>query len=197
MTATVDAEARKQFWRDRRAGHPQFWKAVVADARITLRHRGEPGLESGLRAAYQIARLALASDAFLAHMLYRAKARLQALGIPILPRIAHRLAIVLAQVSIGDPVVMEPGVYVAHGQMVIDGLTRIEAGALLYPFITIGLLEGNLVGPTIERDVRVGTGARILGPWTIGEGATIGANAVVLSDVPAGATVVGAPARPV
>lgn len=197
MTATVDAEARKQFWRDLRASHPPFWQAVVADARITLRHRGEPGLESGVRAAYQICRLALASDAFLALMLYRAKARMQTLGIPVLPRIAHHLAIVLAQVSIGDPVVMEAGVFVAHGQMVIDGLTRIGAGALLSPFISIGLLEGNLVGPTIERDVRVGTGARILGPWRVGEGATIGANAVVLSDVPAGATVVGAPARPV
>ena len=54
---------------------------------------------------------------------------------------------------------------------------------------------GNLTGPVIERGVLVGTGAKILGPVRVGAGAQIGANAVVLSDVPSGATAVGAPAR--
>ena len=48
---------------------------------------------------------------------------------------------------------------------------------------------------TLEENVFVGTGAKILGPVTIGANARIGANAVVLTDVPAGATAVGAPAR--
>jgi serine O-acetyltransferase len=48
----------------------------------------------------------------------------------------------------------------------------------------------------IERDVSIGTGAKVIGPVRIGAGARIGANAVVVDDVPAGATVVGAPARP-
>jgi hypothetical protein len=52
----------------------------------------------------------LMSDAFLAQALYRAEARLQALGVPVLPRLAHRLAMALAQVAIGDPVVIHPGV---------------------------------------------------------------------------------------
>ena len=51
--------------------------------------------------------------------------------------------------------------------------------------MTIGLIEGNFQGATIGRNVRIGTGAKILGPVTIGDGASIGANAVVMLDVPA------------
>jgi serine O-acetyltransferase len=59
---------------------------------------------------------------------------------------------------------------------------------------TIGTAKDNGC-PIIEDDVTVGCGARVLGPIRVGRGATIGANAVVLHDVPPGATVVGAPAR--
>jgi serine O-acetyltransferase len=103
----------------------------------------------------------------------------------------------LAQVSIGDPVVVEPGVYVIHGQIVIDGLVQIGAGAVIAPFVTIGLRAGDITGPTLEAGVTVGTGAKIIGPVRIGAGAQIGANAVVVGDVEPGCTVVGAPARPV
>jgi serine O-acetyltransferase len=100
-----------------------------------------------------------------------------------------------AQISIGDPVVVEPGVYVIHGQVVIDGLAEIGSGTMIAPFVTIGLRAGDVRGATIERDVNIGTGAKVIGPVRIGAGATIGANAVVVDDVPAGATAVGAPAR--
>jgi len=82
------------------------------------------------------------SDAFAAHALYRAKARMQALGIPILPRIAHRLAMMIGQVCIGDPVVMQPGVYIAHGQVVIDGIVDIHPGVVIFPWVTVGLRAG-------------------------------------------------------
>ena len=62
--------------------------------------------------------------------------------------------------------------------------------------VTIGVLGGDRLGvPRLGNDVYVGCGAKILGPVTIGDGAIIGANAVVLEDVPAGATAVGVPAR--
>jgi serine O-acetyltransferase len=86
-------------------------------------------------------------------------------------------------------------VYVIHGQVVIDGLTEIGSGTSLGPFVTIGLLSGNYQGPVIGRHVSIGTGAKILGPVRIGNNARIGANSVVLQDVPDGATAVGAPAR--
>jgi serine O-acetyltransferase len=192
------APARKALRAAIHAEHPRFSEAVLADAKVALLHRGEPHELSHWRdRAFAIARLAWVSDAFLGQLLYRAKARLQALRVPILPRIAHRLAIAIAQISIGDPVIVRPGVYIVHGQVIVDGLTRVGSDVVLAPFVVVGLRSGNLQGPTIEDGVEVGTGAKVLGPVTVGSGARIGANAVVISDVPAHATVVGAPARPV
>ena len=186
----------REFWRALRARHPRLREALVADARITAAYRGERSeFRSRLDVALQIARLAWVSDAFAAQALYRVKARLQALGVPVLPRVAHRLAMALAQVSIGDPVVVHPGVYILHGQVVIDGAAEIHAGVTIAPWVTIGLRAGDYRGATIERNVSIGTGAKVIGPVRVGEGARIGANAVVVHDVPPGVTVVGAPAR--
>jgi serine O-acetyltransferase len=185
------------FWSAIRARHPRLREALVADARTTALHRGERfEFRSRLDTAIQIARLAWVSDAFLGQVLYRCKARLQALGVPILPRLAHRLAMITAQISIGDPVVVGPGVYIVHGQVVADGLVEIGSGTVISPWVTIGLRAGQVQGPVIEDDVHIGTGAKVIGPVRIGAGARVGANAVVVADVPAGATVVGAPARP-
>ena len=190
--------ARDELYAQIHARHPGLRDALVQDARVTLFHRGE-GREfvSRLDAARQIIRLAWCSDAFLAQALYRTKARLQALGVPLAPRVVHRLAMMLAQISIGDPVVVEPGVYIVHGQVVIDGLVQIGTGAVIAPFVTIGLRAGDIMGPTLESGVAIGTGAKLIGPIRIGGGAQIGANAVVVSDVEPGRTVGGAPARPV
>jgi serine O-acetyltransferase len=190
----IDADA---LWRALRARHPRLRVALPADARVTAQHRGERyEFRSRLDAVGQILRLAWVSDAFLAQALYRAKARLQALGVPVLPRLAHRLAMAIAQISIGDPVLIEPGVYIIHGQFVADGLVEIGSGVIVAPFVTIGLRAGDVRGATIESNVSIGTGAKVIGGVTVGAGAQIGANAVVVDDVRAGATVVGAPARP-
>jgi serine O-acetyltransferase len=61
--------------------------------------------------------------------------------------------------------------------------------------VTIGRRGSTLRSPKIERGVSIGTGAKVLGPITVGASARIGANAVVLHDVPAGAVMVGVPAR--
>jgi serine O-acetyltransferase len=67
---------------------------------------------------------------------------------------------------------------------------------VITPFTSIGL-RGAIGGPKIGRGVFIGTGCRILGNMRIGDGAVIGANAVVVDDVPEGTTVVGVPARPI
>jgi serine O-acetyltransferase len=198
MSSGPTERERKKFMRSIRSGHPCFLEAALADAAVNASNRGERHeFRSRLDAAAQMVRLAVVSDAYAAQLAYRAKARLQALGVPLLPRLAHRVAMTSAQVSIGDPVVIEPGVYVVHGQIVIDGLVKIATGVTIGPFVTIGLRWGNIVGPTIGRDVKIGTGAKVIGPITVGAGARIGANAVVVDDVAPGSTVAGSPARPI
>jgi serine O-acetyltransferase len=188
----------RSLMREIRSRHPRLREALLADARVTAAHRGERNqFRSRADAALQVLRLMWVSDAFLAQALYRLKARLQAIGVPILPRVAHRLALATAQVSIGDPVVIHPGIYLVHGQVVIDGIVEISPGAVIGPFVTVGLRAGDVVGPTIESGVTIGTGAKVLGRVTVGAGAQIGANAVVLEDVPAATTVVGIPAKAV
>lgn len=179
-----------------REAHPPLRWAVRADVEAALRYRSEPlRLGSPAAVALQAARLCLVSDAFLAQLCYRAKARAQGRGLPLVPHLLHRLAVVTGQVCIGDPVVVEPGVYIPHGQVVVDGFTRIGAGTVLSPFVTVGLRAGHPIGPTLEQGAYLGTGAKVFGPVTIGARARVGANAVVHSDVPAGATAVGVPAR--
>ncbi len=181
-----------------RARHPGFRNAVFADLRVTSLNRGERfEFRSRLDAACNILRLCWVSDAFLAQVLYRAKAAMQRRGVPILPRLCHRLMMTLSQITIGDPVVIHPGVYLIHGQMVIDGLVEIHSGTIIGPWTSIGLVAGHIVGPTIHEGAAIGTGAKVLGELEVGAHARVGANAVVVKDVPPGATVVGIPARQV
>jgi serine O-acetyltransferase len=190
--------AARTFMLQRRAQHPKFLHALIADAKITASFRAERSeFRGNADAIAQALRLMWVSDAFLAQALYRAKARMQALRVPVLPRLAHKLAMATAQVCIGDPVVIRPGIYLAHGQVVIDGLVDIERGVVVFPWVTIGLRAGDVRGPKIGRNVHVGTGAKIIGPVTVHDGARIGANAVVVDDVPAKTSVVGVKARPV
>ncbi len=177
--------------------HPRFKEAVLADLALERRERGDDRrLPSKVALIGELVRLVCVSDAFGALVLYRVKTSCQRRGIPVIPRLAHRAAMIWAQLAIGDPVLVHPGVRFPHGQVIIDGFVEIHPGARIRPFVTIGLRQG-IVGPTIERNVMIGTGAKILGPVTVGAGSRVGANAVVVADVPAGAAVVGVPARPV
>jgi serine O-acetyltransferase len=89
-------------------------------------------------------------------------------------------------------------VFIDHGMGVVIGETA-EVGddCTLYHGVTLGGVKWDRVKrhPTLGRRVVVGAGAKILGPILVGDGAKIGSNAVVVRDVPAGATAVGIPAR--
>jgi serine O-acetyltransferase len=176
--------------------HPGFKRAVLADLAVARRQRGDTRrLTSRTALAVELLRVIWLSDAFGALVCYRAKAACQRRGIPVVPRLAHRAAIAWAQLSVGDPVLIQPGVILPHGQVVIDGFVEIDSGVRLRPFITIGLKEGVIVGPKIRQGAAIGTGAKVIGPITIGAGAVVGANAVVVDDVAPGAVVGGVPAR--
>jgi serine O-acetyltransferase len=82
------------------------------------------------------------------------------------------------------------------GGIVVSGDAVIGDDVILRNGVTIGLKNTNERGaPVIGNRVDIGAGAKILGPIRIGDGAVIGANAVVIQDVPAGCTAVGIPAR--
>ncbi len=90
-------------------------------------------------------------------------------------------------------------VFIDHGMGIVMGET-VEIGddCTIYQGVTLGgtsLGRGAKRHPTLERGVIISAGAKVLGGFTVGEGARIGANAVVLKPVPAGATAVGIPAR--
>lgn len=187
---------RRAFLKALHERSPGFREALRADTRVTLAFRGE---RSDLRSRWdflaQTGRLMWQSDAFLGHVLYRSKVAMLKRGIPVLPRVAHGLAMMSSQICIGDPVVVAPGVYIPHGQVVVDGITEIGPNVILAPWVTVGLRAGNFQGPVLESGVHVGTGAKIIGPVRVGEGTRVGANAVVVDDVPGGSTVVGVPGR--
>src|SRR3954464_7059716 len=90
-------------------------------------------------------------------------------------------------------------VFIDHGMGVVIGETAVVGdGCTIYQGVTLGgtsLYRGTKRHPTLGPGVVGGAGAKILGGFTIGEGARIGSNAVVVKEVPAGATVVGIPGR--
>jgi len=123
--------------------------------------------------------------------------RLWSLGIPLLPRLLYGVN------RLAFAVVLPPSVRVGKGVMLgYSGLgTVIHAQAVIGDRVVIG--SGVTIGgrnglrevPVIANDVDIGTGAKILGPIRIGRGAIVGANAVVIHDVPDYAVVAGVPAR--
>jgi len=90
--------------------------------------------------------------------------------------------------------------FIDHGMGVVIGETaEIGDNVTLYHGVTLGGVTWDKVKrhPTLEDNVVVGSGAKVLGPFTVGRGARIGSNSVVVKEVPANATVVGIPGRTV
>jgi serine O-acetyltransferase len=90
-------------------------------------------------------------------------------------------------------------VFFDHAMGVVVGETaEVGDGCTIYQGVTLGgtsLYKGEKRHPTLGKDVVIGAGAKVLGGFTVGDGAKVGSNAVVTKPVPAGATAVGNPAR--
>jgi serine O-acetyltransferase len=93
-----------------------------------------------------------------------------------------------------------PGLFIDHGMGVVIGETaKLGEDVTIYQGVTLGG-TGFATGkrhPTVEDRVTIGSGAKLLGPIIVGHGAKIGANTVVIHDVPPNSTVVGIPGHPV
>lgn len=128
-----------------------------------------------------------------AHALHRA-------GVPILPRLIAALSRTITGIEIHPAATIGSGLFIDHGMGVVIGETaEIGEDVTLYQGVTLGG-TGFSTGkrhPTIEDNVTIGSGAKLLGPITVGHGSKVGANTVVIHDVPPNSTVVGNPGQPV
>ena len=109
-----------------------------------------------------------------------------------------QLARFLTGIEIHPGAIMGRRVFIDHGMGVVIGETAdVGDDCTIYQGVTLGgtTLHKGKRHPTLGRNVTVSAGAKILGPFTVGDGAKVGANAVVLKEVPPGATVVGIPGR--
>jgi serine O-acetyltransferase len=135
--------------------------------------------------------------AILAHRLAHA---LYAAGVPVLPRALAYLSRSLTGIEIHPAARVGDALFIDHGMGVVIGETaELGANVTVYQGVTLGG-TGFATGkrhPTVQDNVTIGSGAKLLGPITIGHGAKIGANAVVIHDVPPNSTVVGNPGHPV
>jgi serine O-acetyltransferase len=120
------------------------------------------------------------------------------LGLKWLARLSSTLARWMTGIEIHPGARIGRRVFIDHGMGVVVGETaEIGDDCTLYHGVTLGgtSWRKGKRHPTLEAGVIVGAGAKVLGPITVGAGAKVGSNAVVVKDVPAGATAVGIPAR--
>lgn len=115
-------------------------------------------------------------------------------------RFLSHIGRMLTDIEIHPAATIGRRVFIDHGAGAVIGETAVVGDDVtLYHGVTLGgtSLEKGKRHPTLGSNVIVGAGAQVLGPVTVGDGARIGANAVVLKDVPPGVTMVGIPARQV
>jgi serine O-acetyltransferase len=121
-------------------------------------------------------------------------------GVPVVPHAVANASRVLTGVEIHPAAQIGDSLFIDHGAGVVIGETaEIGDNVTLYQGVTLGgtgFARGKR-HPTVEGDVVIGSGAKLLGPINVGEGSKVGANSVVIHDVPARSTVVGNPGHPV
>jgi serine O-acetyltransferase len=120
-------------------------------------------------------------------------------GLRWLGRFVSHLGRFFTGIEIHPGAVIGRRVFIDHGMGIVVGETaEIGDECTIYQGVTLGgttLYKGTKRHPTLGRGVVVSAGAQVLGGFTVGDGARVGSNAVLLKPVPAGATAVGIPAR--
>ena len=152
----------------------------------------DPAARSGLE-------IMLCYPGYHALVVHRLSHRLWKMKLRTLARFLSYLGRIVTAIEIHPAAVIGRRFVIDHGTGVVIGETSIVGDDVtLYQGVTLGgtsLERGVKRHPTLEDGVIVGAGAKVLGPITVGAGARIGSNAVVVSDVPPGATMVGVPGK--
>jgi serine O-acetyltransferase len=173
------------------------WKRVVAEVRadVTAARDRDPAAQGV--SSFEILSSWAGVQALLAH---RAAHALLDAGVPLLPRMIAYVTRSVTGVEIHPAARIGREFFIDHGSGVVIGETaRIGNRVTLYQGVTLGGtgFQRGKRHPTLGDNVTVGSGAKLLGPIAVGDNAKVGANTVVVEDVPPGATVVGNPGHPV
>src|ERR687894_42218 len=127
---------------------------------------------------------------------HRVAHALEGAGVPLAPRALAYASRALTGIEIHPAAQIGDALFIDHGAGVVIGETaEVGESVTVYQGVTLGGtgFQRGKRHPTVEDNVTIGSGAKLLGPITIGHGAKIGANAVVIHDVPPNSTVVGNP----
>jgi serine O-acetyltransferase len=153
-------------------------------------------------AAHSKAEVVLAYSGVHAVWAYRITHRLWLAGLRLPARLLSQFARFLTGVEIHPGASIGRRLFIDHGMGVVIGETAVVGDdVMLYHGVTLGgksrhgLVPGARRHPTLQNCVTVGAGAKILGPITVGEWSTVGANAVVTKDAPPRSILLGIPAR--
>lgn len=117
-----------------------------------------------------------------------------------LGKIVTILNLVLFGIEVSPRIPIGPGLFLPHTSGTVIGAAGVGANVTIFQGVTLGAKELDLAfdlssRPIIEDNVIIGAGAKVLGAVRIGAGARIGANAVVVTDIPPGAVAIGIPAK--
>jgi serine O-acetyltransferase len=165
-----------------------LWRELDTDLR--LKARWCYGVDQGVRTLLRL----LFTDGTFSMVWYRVMQWSRRMRLTPLELVANRINGIFCNCYIGRGAEFGTGFILVHADgVVINRLVRGGNNIYVEHQVTIGADRG--ASPVLGNDIFIGAGAKILGPVRVGDGARIGANAVVVKDVPAWSTVVGVPAR--
>jgi serine O-acetyltransferase len=173
------------------------WKSLLKEIHADVEAARERDPAAQGVSAFEILTSWAGVQALLAH---RAAHALLEAGVPLLPRTIAYLTRAVTGVEIHPAAKIGNEFFIDHGSGVVIGETAVIGNCVtLYQGVTLGGtgFQRGKRHPTLGNNVTVGSGAKLLGPIAVGDGAKVGANTVVVEDVPPGATVVGNPGHPV
>jgi serine O-acetyltransferase len=173
------------------------WKRLLKEVRADVKAARERDPAAQNVSTFEILTSWAGVQALLAH---RAAQALMEAGVPLLPRTIAYLTRAITGIEIHPAAEIGKEFFIDHGSGVVIGETAAIGNCVtLYQGVTLGGtgFQRGKRHPTLGNNVTVGSGAKLLGPIAVGDGAKIGANTVVVEDVPPGATVVGNPGHPV